>query len=166
MRAEQKDKRHDLFALATSYIGQLKVKLPSLISEDAFHQKSPEKSVAKLGEPRVVKIVENKNKGSESKVPVESRPLEPKLEEVKPQKQVKPEEKSIKVENRTMKVDGSRSVSVSYSTSAGVKVEREDGLSKSSKPRKSESKGSSGHKEARKKRKLEAKETTKAPITI
>ncbi|CAG7823395.1 unnamed protein product [Allacma fusca] len=40
VRAEEKDHRQDLFALATSYIGQLKLKWSTLVAEESFHQKA------------------------------------------------------------------------------------------------------------------------------
>lgn len=47
VRMEEKDKRQDLFALATSYIGQLKARWSTLVAEDEFHEKvsNPEKPV-------------------------------------------------------------------------------------------------------------------------
>lgn len=47
VRIEEKDKRQDLFALATSYIGQLKARWSTLVAEDEFHEKvsNPEKPV-------------------------------------------------------------------------------------------------------------------------
>lgn len=47
VRVEEKDKRQDLFALATSYIGQLKARWSTLVAEDEFHEKvsNPEKPV-------------------------------------------------------------------------------------------------------------------------
>ncbi|ODM96311.1 THO complex subunit 2 [Orchesella cincta] len=47
VRVDEKDKRQDLFALATSYIGQLKARWNTLVAEEDFHEKviSPEKPV-------------------------------------------------------------------------------------------------------------------------
>lgn len=52
MRAEEKDKRQDIFALATSYIGQLKAKWSTLISEEDFHQKPVDKTAEKQGKTK------------------------------------------------------------------------------------------------------------------
>lgn len=62
VRMEEKDKRQDLFALATSYIGQLKARWSTLVAEDEFHEKvsNPEKPV------KVKAVKEEKDGGKEA----------------------------------------------------------------------------------------------------
>lgn len=45
LRQEEKNNRPDLYILATSYYGQLRANIPSLIRESDFHVMQPKKEV-------------------------------------------------------------------------------------------------------------------------
>lgn len=67
VRMDEKDKRQDLFAIATSYIGQLKARWSSLVAEDEFHEKvsNPEKP-AKSSRPAKEDSSTDKNSSTPS----------------------------------------------------------------------------------------------------
>ncbi|KAH8271933.1 hypothetical protein KR044_011838, partial [Drosophila immigrans] len=70
VREEEKTKRPDLFAIASSYIGQLKQKTPHMFKESDFHQvaerpaKETPPTVATLPGPAQVKVVANDAKAT------------------------------------------------------------------------------------------------------
>lgn len=82
LRQEEKNNRPDLYILATSYYGQLRANIPSLIRESDFHVMQPKKEVKKDAadgkeEEKKVEKKESKEKTErrgETKVKVELSP--------------------------------------------------------------------------------------------
>ncbi|XP_037040201.1 THO complex subunit 2 isoform X2 [Bradysia coprophila] len=73
VREEEKNKRQDLFVLASSYIGQLKTRSADMVHESQFHQVAdkPNKEVAETSKPSV-----NGN-ATEPKEPVVEKKIKP-----------------------------------------------------------------------------------------
>jgi len=68
VRSEEKDKRQDLFALATSYIGQLKAKWSTLMNEEDFHQKTITQQIAEKKQKEKAKEAATKDDKDKEKV--------------------------------------------------------------------------------------------------
>ncbi|XP_063708097.1 THO complex subunit 2 [Culicoides brevitarsis] len=88
VREEEKNKRQDLFILASSYIGQLKAKSSQMMRESDFHQvaekpqaqKTAEETAAKVSEQKSAPLVVKKEEPQPTPVPLkESKSSEKKI---------------------------------------------------------------------------------------
>ncbi|KAF4523127.1 hypothetical protein B566_EDAN003142 [Ephemera danica] len=83
VREEEKDKRQDLFILATSYCGQLKAKSSKIIPEKDFHQISEKLMGGRPGEASTVKqettsqLTHNQTSSATSEVNGDSKGMDP-----------------------------------------------------------------------------------------